>query len=348
MDKAKIVVVDDSAFMRMIITDVIDGNDKLEVIAKLRNGKELLDKVEQLKPDLITLDIEMPELDGLSTLKELKRRGIKYPVIMLSSLTKEGSIQTMKCLEYGAVDFVEKSSGINSNKEMLKETLIEKIEGIIENNKNKIMSNKSTYKSKTVILNKEINKSKRIDAIIIGASTGGPKALQEVLTKIDGDIGVPVLVVQQMPKGFTKAFAERLDRICPLKVVEAEDGMTIEKNTIYIAPGGRHMTVGNMKKIKLNDEPSIWGVRPAVDKLFESAVLVYKGNLLSAILTGMGKDGANGTVVVKEMGGITISEDESTCTIYGMPKAAYETGKVDLVLPLQQIGEKITKITKGR
>ena len=348
MDKAKIVIVDDSAFMRMIISDVIKSDEKLEVIAKLKNGKELLEKVEELKPDLITLDIEMPELDGLSTLKELKRKGIKYPVIMLSSLTKEGSIQTMKCLEYGAVDFVEKASGMTTNKEMLMETLIDKINGIIENNNNKMIRNRSVIKNKPATVNREIINNKKIDAIIIGASTGGPKALQEVLTKIEGNIEVPVLVVQHMPKGFTKAFAERLNKICPLKVVEAEDGMAIEKNTIYIAPGGFHMTVGQTKKIKLNVEPSIWGVRPAVDKLFESAVNVYKGNLVSAILTGMGRDGANGTVLVKDMGGVTISEDESTCTIYGMPKAAYETGKVDLVLPLQQIGEKITKIVKGR
>ena len=348
MDKAKIIVVDDSAFMRMVIANAIDSDGNLQVIAKLRNGEELLEKVEELKPDLITLDIEMPQLDGLSTLKELKKRGIKYPVIMLSSLTKEGSIQTMKCLEYGAVDFVEKSGGISASKEMLKETLVNKIKGIIENNKSKSVNNRVITKNNPIIKNKEISINKRIDAVVVGASTGGPRALQEVLTKIEGDIGIPVFVVQHMPKGFTKAFAERLDKICALKVVEAEDGMAIEKNTIYIAPGGLHMTVANIKKIKLNDEPSIWGVRPAVDKLFESAVEVYKGNLVSAILTGMGKDGAKGTVDVKEVGGITISEDESTCTIYGMPKAAYETGKVDLVLPLQQIGEKITKIVKGR
>ena len=145
----------------------------------------------------------------------------------------------------------------------------------------------------------------------------------------------------------TKAFAERLDKSCRLKVVEAEDGMIIDKNTVYIAQGGYHMTVDG-KRIKLNEEPSVWGVRPAVDKLFESAIKTYKGNLLSVILTGMGKDGANGTIGVKDAGGITISEDKSTCTIYGMPKAAFETGKVDMVMMLDKIGDKITSITKGR
>lgn len=341
MDKAKIVVVDDSAFMRLMISDIIGSDERLKVIAKLKNGKELLDKIDQLKPDLITLDIEMPEMDGLTTLKKLQNDNKKYPVIMLSSLTKTGSIQTMKCLEYGAVDFVEKPSGVAIGNSTLKEELITKINGILENNKVNVNIKKN------IIPNKQIINGK-IDAVVIGASTGGPKALQKVLTEIDEDIGVPVFVVQHMPKGFTKAFAERLDKICKLTVVEADDGMAINKNTIYIAPGGRHMTVGENRKIILNDEPSIWGVRPAVDKLFESAVKVYKGNLVSAVLTGMGRDGANGTVAIKDNGGITISEDQSTCTIYGMPKATYETGKVDMVLPLQQIGERISAIVKGR
>lgn len=190
--------------------------------------------------------------------------------------------------------------------------------------------------------------NKRIDAVVIGASTGGPKALQVVLPNIEGNIGVPVFVVQHMPKGFTKTFADRLDKLCKLKVVEAQDGMNIEKDTIYIAQGGFHMIIGDDKRIKLNSEPPIWGVRPAVDKLFESAVKVYKGKVISAILTGMGRDGAQGTVIVKEAGGTTISQDKETCTIYGMPKAAYETGKVDVVLPLDKIGQKISSIIKER
>ena len=149
-----------------------------------------------------------------------------------------------------------------------------------------------------------------------------------------------------MPKGFTKAFAERLNSICKLRVVEAEDGMKIENNTIYIAQGGYHMVLNNDKYISLNEEPSIWGVRPAVDKLFESAAKVYGGNLISVVLTGMGRDGAKGTEVIKDKGGITISEDESTCTIYGMPRVAYETGKVDLVLELPLISGKINNIIK--
>lgn len=338
MDQKKVIVVDDSAFMRMIISDMIESTDRYKVIARFKNGKELIDKVEEYKPDIITLDVEMPIMDGLTTLRELKKKDKKYSVIMLSSLTKKGSITTMQCLEAGAVDFVEKANG--SNRENMKAELINKIDAILES--------QGMSKVKIVHKNVEIKGHKKIDAVIVGASTGGPRALQQMLSKIDGDINIPVFVVQHMPKGFTKAFAERLNKICNLKVVEAEDGMVIEKNTIYIAQGGYHMTVGDGKRIKLNEEPAIWGVRPAVDKLFESAVKIYKGNLVSAILTGMGRDGATGCELVKDAGGVTISEDQSTCTIYGMPKAAYETGKIDLVLPLQEIGNNINKIIKGR
>lgn len=342
MNEIKVIVVDDSAFMRKLISDVIDDSDKCTVIAKLRNGKELLEKLDEYKPDVITLDVEMPELDGLETLVKLKEQRKRYPVIMLSSLTAKGSTKTMECLAAGAMDFIEKPS-FGSKMDVIKEELLKKLIAIGQ------VRTISTVKKQTVISNDNFKRVKeKINAIVIGASTGGPKALQNVLTNIDGDVNVPVFVVQHMPKGFTKAFADRLDKLCKLRVVEATDGMTIERNTIYIAPGGYHMTVGTQSKIELNLEPPIWGVRPAVDKLFESAVEIYKGSLVSAILTGMGRDGAKGTEIIKDAGGITISEDESTCTIYGMPKAAYETGKVDLVLPLDKIGQKISSLTKGR
>lgn len=351
MRKYKVVIVDDSAFMRKVISDIIDSSDEFEVVAKFRNGSELINKVDIYKPDIITLDIEMPNMNGLETLKELKKRKKNYPVIMLSSLTKEGSNKTIECLENGAVDFIAKPSNAFSNMNEIQEVIIEKLKAV-----SSILSNKEINKqmdktnySDNRTSKKEVSiRNKRFDAVIIGASTGGPKALQKVLTQIDGDINVPVFVVQHMPSGFTKAFADRLDRLCKLRVVEAEDGMNIESNTIYIAKGGQHMLVGNNKQIKLNDEPAIWGVRPAVDKLFFSAVNVYGGNLLAVILTGMGRDGADGIVKVKDAGGVTISEDESTCTIYGMPKAAYETGKVDMVLELQKIGKKINNVVKGR
>lgn len=365
MDKVKIIVVDDSAFMRKAISDMIEAEKNFEVVAKLRDGRELIEKVDKYNPDIITLDVHMKDLDGLATLKELKRLDKSYPVLMVSSATTEGSELTLECLDNGAISFITKPSGsISLDIMKVQKNLIEEIKSItsnvkpkkkinnIDNNNFKISSNSSIdnsigMKGKSVNSSWLLPKNRKIDAVVIGASTGGPKALQEVLTKLPENLGVPVFVVQHMPEGFTKVFSERLDKVCAMRVVEAAEGMKINKDTIYIAKGGQHMTVGANNVIRLNEEPSIWGVRPAVDKLFNSAIKVYGGNLVSAILTGMGRDGADGTSNIKDSGGITISEDKSTCTIYGMPKAAFETGKVDLVAPLDEIASKIIKIVKG-
>lgn len=362
MDSINVAVVDDSVFMRKLISDIINEDDRFVVVAKFRNGKELIEKADDYKIDIITLDIEMPVLDGLSTLDELNRRGKRYPIIMLSSLTSKGSEKTMECLSRGALDFIEKPSGYFKNMSEIKNELKSKILAItkarqqrttlpIVSAREKIQTtHEKTINSQNIIKKTNIRRTSfnGIEAILIGASTGGPKALQKVLPFIEADVNVPVFVVQHMPKGFTKAFADRMNNLCKLKVVEAEQDMEINKNTIYIAPGGYHMTVGNGTRIKLNQEPQIWGVRPAVDKLFESAVKIYDGKLVSAILTGMGRDGARGTELVKDSGGVTISEAEETCTIYGMPKAAFETGKVDFVLNIDDIGRKISSITKER
>lgn len=357
MGKIRIVVVDDSAFMRKAISDMIESEKSFEVVAKLRDGRELIEKVDDINPDIITLDVHMRDLDGLATLKELKRMGKSYPIIMLSSATTEGSEITLECLDNGAITFITKPSGsISLDIAKVQQRLIDEIKSITDNVKREKKSDsivtRDNVKIKSNIETEKINinipKNKKIDAVVIGASTGGPKALQEVLTKLPKNLGVPVLVVQHMPEGFTKVFAERLDKACNLKVVEATDGMRIDKNTIYIAKGGLHMQVDNGRTISLNNDPSIWGVRPAVDKLFNSAIQFYGSNLLSVILTGMGRDGADGTANIKDNGGITIAEDKSTCTIYGMPKAAYETGKVDLVVPLDKIAGKIIEIVHGR
>ena len=186
----------------------------------------------------------------------------------------------------------------------------------------------------------------RRDIILIGASTGGPNAIEKVISGLSLDLNAAILIVQHMPAGFTKAFAERLNKNCELEVMEAKDGLSIEKNKVYIAPGGYHMVVIEPGIIKLNSEPTIWGVRPAVDKLFVSASTVYANRIISVVLTGMGKDGAEGTIVVKMNKGITISQNEKTSTIYGMPKVAYETGCVDYVLPIDDISEKLKSLVK--
>ena len=193
-------------------------------------------------------------------------------------------------------------------------------------------------RSNTVIENKDI--------ILIGASTGGPNAIESIITKFTRELNVAVLIVQHMPSGFTKSFAERLNKKCTLDVLEASDGIRIEKNKIYIAPGGYHMVVREPGIISLTKDEPIWGVRPAVDKLFISASSVYGNRIISVVLTGMGKDGAEGTVVIKMNKGITISQDEDSSVIYGMPKCAYETGCVDYVIPLKNIAFKIKELIK--
>lgn len=370
VQKVSVMVVDDSALMRKMISDMINMEDDMEVIAIARNGEDLLEKLKKQVPDVITLDIEMPKMNGIEALKKIMELKIPTKVIMISSLTQDGAEETMECLENGAIDFVPKPSGsISLNINVVREILISKIRGIRFVRKTSSISNtkdvdikedktREIHRVSTVlkirerdsmpkaIRSKEIG-NKKISAIVMGASTGGPKALFNVITNLPEKLGVPILVVQHMPEGFTKAFAERLDKFSKVKVVEAREGMSIEKDVVYIAPGGKHMEISRSKTITLNLEHPMWGVRPAVDKLFVSGAKVYGENLLGIILTGMGRDGADGIIEVKKAGGATISEDESTCIIYGMPKAAYDTNMIDEVIPLYDISKRIANIVLG-
>lgn len=344
LDKIKVLVVDDSALMRKIISDMINMEENMEVIDIARNGEDFLNKISKMKPDVVTLDVEMPKIDGIAALKEMKKRNIVVPVIVLSSISKQGTELTMDCLESGAFDFIPKPSGaISLDINKVRVDLIQKINlAFGKNNKANIGSAIPVEKC-----NNTVRKIKgKIKAVVIGASTGGPKALYSVITKLPENLGVPVFVVQHMPEGFTKAFAERLDSNSKIKVEEAQDLQPVMNNTVYLAPGGYHMEVSKDKRIHLNTDPSLWGVRPAVDKLFSTAAEVYGENLLSVVLTGMGRDGADGTINVKKNCGVTIAEDKSTCTIYGMPRAAFETGMVDIVIPLDKIAAKIISIIK--
>jgi two-component system chemotaxis response regulator CheB len=348
LEKIKVLVVEDSALMRKIISDMINSEDDLSVLDTAKNGEELLSKLERIHPDVITLDVEMPKMDGIQTLKEIKVKNVNIPIIMLSSISQRGTQLTMECLELGAFDFISKPSGtISLDISKIKDDLVQKIRlANLKNSKGKVRNTNEIFSSSLITQKKIKTHNSKIEAIVIGASTGGPKALYNVITALPKNLGVPVLVVQHMPAGFTKAFAERLNVNSDIKVVEASDGQTIESDVVYIAPGGYHMEVGVDKRIHMNIEPTIWGVRPAVDKLFISASKVYGDRLLSVVLTGMGKDGAQGTIEVKKNGGITLSEDASTCTIYGMPKAAFETGMVDEVLPINEIAINIQKLLK--
>lgn len=342
-EKITVLVADDSALMRKMISDMINSQLDMEVIETAKNGEIAVQKVNDLKPDVITLDVEMPIKNGIDALKEIKLIS-SSEVIMLSSLTTENSSTTIEALKLGAFDFIPKpSSTISLDIEKVSEDLFEKIR-YAKAHKKKAQN----FKPKEDIIVKintpsQLNSSnKKVDAILIGASTGGPKVLFDIITKLPNNLNVPVLVVQHMPAGFTKAFAERLDKNSQINVVEANDNDIIKPNVVYIAPGGYHMTINN-GKIKLDTTPSIHGVRPAVDKLFISASDYYKGELLACICTGMGRDGADGVKAVKLAGGYVISQDEASCTVYGMPKAAYETGCVDLVVPDYKIADELIR-----
>ncbi|EYE88768.1 chemotaxis protein CheY [Fervidicella metallireducens AeB] len=340
-EKIRVLVVDDSALMRKIISDMINSELDMEVIDTARDGEIGIKKAALLKPDVVTLDVEMPNKNGLEALQEIKKH-CNCQVIMLSSLTSEGSEITIESLRKGAFDFIQKPSGsISLDISKVKEELIEKIRyAKAHNQKNKLIRKSNIESSRQI---KTVNK--KIDAVVLGASTGGPKVLFDVITNLPNNLNVPIFVVQHMPAGFTKAFAERLDKNSKLTVKEGQDGQAILPNTVYIAPGGYHMLL-EKNKIRLDLSPTIHGVRPAVDKLFTSAAEFYKENLLGCVFTGMGKDGAEGVKKIKANGGYIIAQDELTSTVYGMPKAAYETGCVDVVLPDHKIAEEIIKVVK--
>jgi len=326
LKRIKVLVVEDSIFMRNVISDIINSDPQLQVIGTARDGEEALSKLDVLEPDVITLDIEMPRMDGLSVLKQIMKRKPK-PVIMLSALTREGAIYTLKALDYGAVDYITKPSGnISLDLHTIKDEIISKI---------KMAASASLPKLKIKPISIE-SRELGDNVVAIGASTGGPQALTYVLTSLPQNTP-PILIVQHMPEGFTKSFAERLDKLCKFKVKEAEEGDYISKDLALIAPGGFHMTVSKTGRIRLDRTPPIHGVRPAVDPMMTSVARFYKSRAVGVILTGMGRDGAYGMKKIKEYGGVTIAQDEETSVVFGMPKAAIEEGCVDVVLPLHKI-----------
>lgn len=345
----KVLVVDDSAFMRKIITDILDSDSAIEVIDVAKNGSEALEKVRAFKPDVVTLDIEMPVMDGLSCLKELLKNDY-IPVIMLSSLTKEGANSTIAALEAGAVDFITKPTNIfGMAGDEKKQEIIEKVKIAKKAVNNKRFSGSNVQKKSK----NDIIKSNSIKSIVaIGTSTGGPKALQDVIPLIPGSVPAAFLVVQHMPPGFTKSLAERLNSMSELTVKEAEDGEPVRPGYAYIAPGDYHMMVensgGDGMKIRLSQEPAVGGHRPSVNVMMDSLSKTGFSNIVAVIMTGMGGDGSEGIKKIKTVNrGYVIAQDEQSCVVYGMPRSAVLTGAVDVVVPLKDIWKEIAKNTGG-
>ncbi|HOK62353.1 MAG TPA: chemotaxis response regulator protein-glutamate methylesterase [Soehngenia sp.] len=333
----RLLIVDDSAFMRRIISDMLKDIKEINIVGIARNGKEALEMIPKLNPDVVSLDVEMPIMNGIKTL-EIIREKYKIPVIMLSSNTN--SEITIEALEKGAFDFIEKPTNINENIEELKNDLASKIIASVLQKKEKEDSKTQQFSKKSLR-----NNNIHIKAIAIGASTGGPKALVSLIKELPNDLGVPIFIVQHMPAGFTTSLASRMDMESKLKVVEAKNEMIIQKNVVYLAPGDYHMTVDD-KKIKLDKREKINGVRPSVDYLFESAAEVYANNLLGIILTGMGKDGSLGMKKIKELNGYNIAQDKESSTIFGMPQSAIKLGVVDEILSLNEISQRIIELLR--
>jgi len=361
MQKIRVLVVDDSAFMRKVISDLLSADPQIEVIDRARNGLECLEKVKQLQPDVVTLDIEMPLLNGLETLKRLMEEH-PVPVVMLSSLTKEGADATIQALEWGAFDFVTKPSGpISLDIHKVANGILEKVKAAAQSRPSRAIIHKQPKplpkppeQPRTNRLPEPAASGQRMSGtagqklVVMGTSTGGPKALQTVLTAIPAHFSAPILIVQHMPPGFTKSLAQRLDSLCAIRVVEAMDGQSVEAGTAYIAPGGYHLEVithlGQLK-VRLHQEDPRNGHRPSVDILFESASRLTSVSKWAIIMTGMGNDGTKGLQQMKASGHVTsIIEAESSCVVFGMPRAAIQAGLADKVVPLEQIADTLTML----
>ena len=345
----KVMIVDDSPFMRKILTDILQEDDEILVVGEAKNGKEALEKIPLLKPDLITLDVEMPIMDGITTLRHIVNK-YQLPVIMISSLTMEGATLTLKALEEGAIDFISKPKNIfNLSKDTIKYKITDKIKAAAKSKASvKYKHNNIVKKHKSVkVFNKKDNKEDYDYIIVIGTSTGGPRALQYVLPLIPEDINGTIVVVQHMPPNFTKSLADRLNTLSNIVVKEGEGGEILKRGYCYIAPGDFHMIVEEKRGnyiIELNKEPAIKGLRPAADILMESVAKLNHLKKIAVIMTGMGSDGSKGILDIKKSNGYVIAQDEDTSVVFGMPKSAIETKLVDKVVPLDNIAHEIVSI----
>lgn len=373
-----VLIVDDSALMRNLIGRVIEGEEALSVAGKAMNGKFALQKLERLNPDVIILDLEMPEMNGIEFLKERKKRAIDVPVVILSSIAKKGAKITMEALSLGASDFIMKPSGpvsediktigrhltdavraygLNYQKKrgiVITETPAPQTQArrrAVEADTAAALGEKEKAAVKPIEPLAELpeRKAAPIEIVAIGISTGGPNALREVFSQVEADMPVPIVVVQHMPAGFTEEFAKSLNKISPLEISEAKDGDVLKPGRVLIAPGNYHMEVEKKRLapvVTLNSNPPVNGHRPSVDVLFSSIAKNFGGRSLAVIMTGMGKDGAREIGEIRKAGGITIAQDQGSCVVFGMPKVAYDNGFIQHLVPLKEISGLIGKIIK--
>jgi two-component system, chemotaxis family, protein-glutamate methylesterase/glutaminase len=338
--RIKVLVVDDSALMRKLIPSILARDPSIEVVGTAMDGAFALKKIEELRPDVVTLDLEMPRMDGMETLRLIMRRA-PMPVVLFSSHSKEGAYATLKALAFGAIDFVSKpESAAAGHLESIADLLIDKI---------KVAKRAAGRKLPAAVVSDDPPRSKKparhpaqpSRIIAIGVSTGGPNALQYVLSQLPGNFPASIVVVQHMPEGFTEMFANRLDECCALDVHEAHSGDLLLAGRVLICPGNRHLMVRRMPRgdmAVLSDAAPVNGHRPSADVLFHSVAQQFGLTAVGLLMTGMGEDGAEGLGAIKAAGGMTIAQSEDTCVVSSMPRAAISKGYAEKIVPLDALG----------
>jgi two-component system, chemotaxis family, protein-glutamate methylesterase/glutaminase len=341
----RVLIVDDSAFMRFTISKHLSETEGILVVGTARDGKEALEVIPRLNPDVITLDVEMPHLDGLSTLREIMRQ-FPRPVIMISSLTSEGTLETVQALTLGAVDFIAKPSfkaNISSILNEVGEKVLRAAKAKVWKISEPRVASTDRIGAAVKVADKKIRPLKNEKVVIIGSSTGGPRALNTVIPQLPGNLPAAFMIIQHMPAGFTRSLADRLDQNSNIYVKEAEPGDGMMVGGCLLAPGGFHMTLDSNCKISLNQNPPVHGVRPAVDVTMISAVKQFDNRIIAVILTGMGNDGTNGSALVHSSGGYVIAEAEETSVVWGMPRSVIEAGAANEIVPLFEVPRAIIR-----
>lgn len=350
MSKVKVLIADDSVVYRSQIRASLEDSPWIEVVGTASNGRQAIERLSSSAIDLLILDLEMPVLDGLETLREMRQLSLKTKVILFSSSSKRGAEITLEALRLGASDFISKPSSepnpsneaFQNPAEKIKKLLLPKVSVLFSSVAPAITAAPSTAATPKVESSfvKVLWEVMRPQVILIGSSTGGPTALEKIFTDLGSNVDCPILIAQHMPPIFTASFAERLGRCSGIPASEAKHGMVLEKNHIYVAPGNYHMRVqGTRDKatLVLDQEPQIHSVRPAVDPLFMSAASIFKDRCLAFVLTGMGEDGKDGAVAVKKSSGAVVIQNEGSCVVYGMPKAVFSSGAYDKIATPQEI-----------
>ena len=357
MNPIRVMVVDDSVVVRKIVTDVLSRDPDIEVVGTAVNGKVALAKLDLLKPELITMDIEMPEMNGIDAVRAIRATRSRVPIVMFSTLTERGASATLDALSAGANDYVTKPANVGSvgqSMESVREQLIPRIKALTGRPVTLGPARAAAPVAPPRPDAPRTGPAKKPAVLVIGSSTGGPEALARVLPQLPASLPVPVLLVQHMPPVFTRQFAQRLDRLCALRVVEAGDGTPLTPGTVHLAPGDHHLvvrasgrTAGAGLQTGLTQGPPENFCRPAVDPLFRSAVTAYDGAVLAVVLTGMGADGRRGAGEVRAAGGTVLVQDQATSVVWGMPGAISQAGFADEVLPLDRVAEAVNRHLAG-